>query len=307
MDHRGHGLALTHPVFQHPKTPTFEWEEAERPKRYEGFTSPLYPQGVPETYRIAKFETDKPGVSNPTIVSHEGFFTDVPGFENLAEGFSAKALGSLSIARQGRYLYWGYTIDPKRMTPGAADTFVNALYYMHLHRDSLTVPYVCDTRANFEVYTWLSRDTYLRGVEEHLPGSLVPELRESYTPSFEGADAFVATYLDYLYAGKPGMPSPEKYGCLFDADRDAMALGTANNDPASLARWVALADSGDGEANEQARRCLSRYVHPDIAPKDGAWTPWLKEYQDRVSFIDSTGFWWQLNPLYLERASRTIE
>ena len=303
MDHLGHGLALQHAIFRHPAAAKFEWIERERPAQYVGFESPLYPKGVPEKYRLAKFEVDKPKGWNPTIVSHEGFFTDVPGFENIAEGNSAKALGSLALARQGRYFYWGYSIDPARMTQGAKDSLVNAIYYMRGKRDSRTVDFVCVTREKFRVFTWLGRDRenpYLRGVKEHFPGSLVERARKSYTPSFEGAEAWVKANLDYVYAGKPGMAKDRKYGFLFDVDEDAKALGTPNNKSQSLERWVALA-STDGDEQARARRCLERYVHPDIAPKDKNWAAWYAKQKQRICFVDSTGFWWQLDPRVLER------
>ncbi len=305
MDHLGHGLALQHPVFQHPFKAEFEWVEEPRPKHYEGFTSPLWPKGVPATYRLASFEIGKPDGFNPTLVSHEGFFTDVPGFENLAEGHSAKALGSLSLARQGKHFYWGYSIDPDRMTAGAKDTLVNALYYMHSKRDSLTVQFVCKTRASFKVYTYLGRDSeppYMRGVEEHLPGSLMPKARATYTRSFEGAETWVSQYLDYIYAGKAGMIKDKKYGWLFDIDEDAMKLGTPNSSRKSLERWIALSKGDQAEDKARALRCLERYVHPKIAPKDGNWTRWYATYKDLICFIDSTGFWWQLDPIALERS-----
>ena len=98
MDHLGHGLALQHQIFQRPVPVEFEWIERDRPAHYAaGETSPLYPAGVPETYRLAKFETEKPDGWNPTIVSHEGFFTDVPGFENL-EKLKAQAAAKAESA-----------------------------------------------------------------------------------------------------------------------------------------------------------------------------------------------------------------
>lgn len=307
MDHLGHGLALEHAVFRHPVAARFDSVEKVRPKHYEGFVSPLYPKGVPAKYELVKFETEKPAGWNPTIVSHEGFFTDVPGFENLAEGNSAKALGSLALARQGRYFYWGYSVDPERMTKGAQASLVNALYYMHSVRDSRTVPFVVKTRAIFRVYTWLGRDRdrpYLRGVQEHFPGSLTARARQDYTPTFEGADAWVAENLPYVFAGKEGMPKDAKYGHLFDVDEDAKALRTPNRSRASLERWIALADEGKGEDAARARRCLTRYVHPEIYPASGTWSDWYAKQKHRICFVDSTGFWWQPDPRAVARESR---
>jgi hypothetical protein len=302
MDHRGHGLALNHAVFNTPHKATFE----NRPPRYVGMESPLYPKGVPEKYRMTSFEKQKPDGWNPTLVSHEGFFTDIPGFENLAEGNSAKMLGSLALARQGRYFYWGYTIDPALLTAGAQATLLNVLHYMYGKRQSLTTPFVCKTRRILWVYTRLGRETgYKRGVEEHFPNSLVPEWRKSYTPSFDGAEAWVQTHLPYVFSGKTEKHKNARYKNLFEVDADAMALGTPNNERASLERWMELAGGKAGEDRERARRCLERYVHPDIAPKRGGWKKWYEQQRDRIAFIDSTGFWWQESPVVLEReASR---
>lgn len=300
MDHLGHGLALDHPIFQTPWQAEFDWVEQERPKYYDGFTSPLWPEGVPDTYRLAKFEVDKPAGWNPTIVSHEGFFTDVPGFENLAEGNSEKMLGSLSLARQGRYFYWGYSIDPERTTAGAKDTLVNVLHYMRQKRDDETVQFVCVTRKILRVYTMLGREKgYERGVQEHFLNQLTAEWRETYTPTFDGADAWVAEYLPYVFSGKTAAHTTERYKTVFEVDADAKALGTPNAERASLQRWIELAEQEGGDAEDRARalRCLRRYVHPSIAPEgDASWARWYAGHGDRIVFIESTGFWWQLDP-----------
>lgn len=306
MDHLGHGLALDHAIFQQPNKVEFEWVEQDRPQQYVGDTSPLWPDGVPERYRLAKFEVDKPDGWNPTIVSHEGFFTDVPGFENLAEGNSAKMLGSLSLARQGRYFYWGYSIDPERMTTGAQDTFVNVLHYMRGMRGSETVPFVCVTRRILWVYTVLGKDTgYKRGVEEHFPNQLTDEWRKTYTPTFEGAEAWVKENLPYVFSGKTEAHKSQRYKQVFEVDADAKALGTPNNERESLERWIEQADQLNWDAQMRARalRCLERYVHPSIRPAEGtSWSAWYEQYRDRVVFVDSTGFWWQLDPTRAEIA-----
>jgi len=303
MDHLGHGLALRHAIFNTPHKATFEWIEKVRPKRFVGMDSPLYPEGVPDRYRLALFEKVKPEGWNPTLVSHEGFFVDIPGFENLAEGNSAKMLGSLALARQGRWFYWGYSADPARLTAGAQATLVNVLHYMYGKRDSLTVPFVCKTRRILWVYTRLGRESgYKRGVEEHFLNSLVPEWRESYTDrSFDGAEGWVEKYLPYVFSGKSDKHKSTRYKCLFEVDADAMALGTPNNLRESLERWIELAQGAAGADRKRALACLARYVHPDIRPKRKDWKGWYSRQRDRIVFIESTGFWWQESPEVLER------
>lgn len=302
MDHLGHGLALEHPIFNRPHKPTFDWIERKRPKQYEDLTSTLYPKGVGETYKLALFEKDKPDGWNPTLVSHEGYFTDIPGFENLVEGNSTKMLGSLALARQGRYFYWGYSIDPERLTDGARKTLLNVLHYMSTKRLSRTVPFVCRTRRILWVYTRLGKEKgYMRGVEEHFPNSLVPEWKKTYTPTFEGAADWVAKYLPYVFSGKGEKHRNARYKNLYEVDADAMALGTPNDERESLERWIALAHGDAGEDRDRAVRCLERYVPSDLRPDDGDWKAWYARERDRIAFIESTGFWWQVSPVVLER------
>ena len=79
-----------------------------------------------------------------------------------------------------------------------------------------------------------------------------------------------------------------------------MALATPNHQRASLARWVALASGAEASAaedRERAQRCLTRYVHPAIAPAAGAnWTAWYDARCDELVFVDSAGFYWMLDP-----------
>ncbi len=300
MDHQGHGLALSHDIFTKPNRATFDWVEKERPKHYVGKTSPLWPKGVPEMYRLAQFERNKPDGSNPTIVSHEGFFTDVPGFESLAEGNSSKMLGSLSLARQGRYFYWGYSADPHEMTDGAKDTLINVLHYMRGRRGEKTTPFACKTRKILWVYTVLGKEKgYKRGVEEHFLGQLTPAWRKTYTPTFEGAEAWVKENLPYVFSGKSAQHRGTRYKTIFEVDADAKQLATPNNSRASLEKWIALADGKDTEAEQRAMavRCLQRYVHEPIRPEQGvSWSDWYSQYSRNLVFVDSAGFWWMLDP-----------
>jgi len=307
MDHQAHGLDLNHPIFTTPNKVTFEFHEQPREKQYlPEATSVLYPHGMGETMRLCDFEVDKPADDwNPILVNHEGFFTDVPGLENLAEGHSGKCLGSVSLVRQGRWFYWGYSIDPERTTAPAKDTLVNVLHYMRGKRDSVTVPFVCVTRQILTVYLDLNKESgYLRGIEEHMPGQLTEEWQQDYTDRTpKGYEAWLERYQPYVFSGKGPQHQSERYKQRYEVDKDAMALKTPNKERSSLERWLALAASSAGAAEdrERAQRCLQRYVHPDIAPRDGDWSAWYAKYRERIVFIESTGFWWQEDPRILER------
>ncbi len=302
MDHQAHGLDLNHPIFHTPNEVHFTFTTAPREKQYQNATSVLYPHGMGETFQLVAFERDKPkGSWNPIMVNHEGFFTDVPGLENIAEGHAEKCLGSLSLARQGRWFYWGYSIDPERTTDAAKDTLVNVIHYMHGKRHSLTTRFVCSTRQIFKVFLDLNRRSgYLRGIEEHMVGQLTPESRKTYTDHTPaGCQKWLDEYLPYVFSGKGPQHTSERYKTVFEVDADAMALGTPNAERKSLERWIELVGQ-EGDDHERALRCLKRYVHPDIAPTDGDWTGWYAKYRDRIVFIESTGFWWQEDPRNLE-------
>ncbi|MBK8096022.1 MAG: hypothetical protein IPK26_02890 [Planctomycetes bacterium] len=304
MDHQGHGLALDHVIFRSPNAVTFPGKETPREKQYEHGTSVLYPKGMGATFSLVDFEVDKPADDwNPTLVNHEGFFTDVPGFENLAEGHSGKCIGSLSLARQGRWFYWGYSTDPQRLTPPAQDTLINVLHYMQGMRQAETVRFTCVTRQIFQVYLDLNRESgYLRGIEEHMPNQLTPETLATYTDRTPaGYAAWIGKHVPYVFTGKGEQHKSKRYKQVFEVDADAMALGTPNMQRQSLERWLELARTGEGEDQARAQRCLRRYVHPDIAPTTDDWDGWYAAQRERIVFIESTGFWWQTDPRVLER------
>ena len=146
----------------------------------------------------------------------------------------------------------------------------------------------------------------LVGLGEHLPGQLVPRWRETYTDrSLAGAQAWLDKHLAYVFSGKrpehTGAFYKTRYPSIYEVDADAMALGTPNAARQSLEAWMKLASGPDSEKAQRARRCLSRYVHPSIAPKGKSWEDWYAQYRARIVFIESTGFWWQEDPRILER------
>lgn len=298
MNHQGHGLALQHPIFNRPNKATFPTATAKRGRHQEGYTSPLYPEGMDETYEVVDFEIGPPDGWNPTLVSHEGFFTDVPGFENLAEGVSAKMLGSLSLARQGRYFYWGYSIDPDRLTEPAEATLVNVIHYMAGKRGHTTTPYQCKTRRTLWVYLALNQESgYLRGIEEHFIGSVKEDSRLDYVPTPQGLENWLNENKDFLFSGKDASHRGERYKTIFEVDVEAKSLGTPNYKRESLEKWLEMASSEDEDARVIGRNLLERYVHPTIAPLN--WdspSDWYSPIKDRIVFVDSAGFWWMTPP-----------
>ena len=44
-------MALQHPIFNTPHKTEFEYVESPREKQHEGYTSPLYPEGMGEVMR----------------------------------------------------------------------------------------------------------------------------------------------------------------------------------------------------------------------------------------------------------------
>ena len=300
MNHQGHGLALDHPVFTVPNVVEFETTPAESGVQHAGLTSPLYPEGMGETYDLVDFEVSPPAEPNPTLVSHEGFFTDVPGFESIAEGQSAKMLGSLALARQGSYFYWGYSIDPERLTDPAEDALENAIRYIATKRGAETIPFVCKTRRTLWVYWRLNQESgYLRGIEEHFLGTVLESSREGYEPTPDGLKAWLDENLDYVYSGKTErhLPTESRYKTVFEVDQTAKALGTPNAERKSLERWLHLVSAGEEEDHARAKVLLDRYVHASIKPDD--WSDpegWYQEHGDEIAFVESAGFWWMTVP-----------
>lgn len=304
MNHQGHGLALEHVIFNQPNKAKFPTTTAKRGRHHEGYTSTLYPNGMDETYERVDFEVGPPDGWNPTLVSHEGFFTDVPGFENFAEGESSKMLGSLSLARQGRYFYWGYSIDPDRLTEPAEQTLVNVIHYMAGKRACKTTPFVCTTRRSLWVYLALNQESgYLRGIEEHFLGVVKEESRVDYDPTPEGLKKWLDENQDFVFSGKDESHRGTRYKTIFEVDFEAKKLGTPNGKRESLEKWLELASSSEASARDTGLVLLKRYVHPSIAP--AKWDnpkEWYEEVKDRIVFVESAGFWWIESPLQAQHA-----
>jgi hypothetical protein len=141
-----------------------------------------------------------------------------------------------------------------------------------------------------------------------MPNQLTAQWQETYTDRTpKGYQQWLDKHLAYVFSGKGEQHKSKRYKQVYEVDADAMALGTPNRERQSLERWIQLAMHGIGEDQQRAQRCLQRYVHPSVAPKDSDWRAWYGAQRDRIVFIESTGFWWQEDPRVLEReqASRS--
>ena len=231
------------------------------------------------------------------LVNDNGTFADVRGLENISEGVCAKNLGSLAIARQGRYLFWGFTSDPSAMTEAGRKIFLNAVRHLYACRKDLTTPYLCKPRGNPVCYLDAARTLpgYRERGMKHFVSSLHPDLLKGWKPTVETAQAWLAENLDYLYAD--GESGPYQ---LYNVDQDAKKLRTPNHALKSLEAWIGLA----GEGNPQAKACLARYVDPKIRPADGDWKAWWARHKSRLIFVDTAGFRFVEDPRVLEREAR---
>ena len=109
MDHLGHGLALQHAIFQTPNRVEFEWVDKQRPKHYQGATSPLWPDGVPDSYRLH-------GSGCECSAADTGGSTDVPmlllaialsgGFLSRRRGERAAIVGPKG-PRRNKFPFYG--------------------------------------------------------------------------------------------------------------------------------------------------------------------------------------------------------
>ena len=233
------------------------------------------------------------------LVNDNGTFGDVPGLESISEGICAKPLGSLAIARQGRYLFWGFTSDPSAMTEAGRRIFLNGVRYLYAQRGSLTTPYFCKPRGNLACYLEAARDIpgYQAQGMKHFRNSLHPDLLKDWEPTLDSAQAWLSANLDYLYAD--GESGPYQ---LFSVDGAAKALTTPNRDLGSLEAWIQLAQGKDAEKQGFAKACLARYVDPRLLPADGDWASWWRREKGRLVFVDTAGFRFVEDPRVLAPA-----
>ena len=253
---------------------------------YLGKTSAYDPEPVGKTLSVLRIQTREPGkqrMCGTTLVNDNGTFADVPGLEVIAEGVAPKKLGSLAIARQGRFLYWGFTSDPSGMTEAGRTAFRNAVRHLHARRASRTTP--CLSAPRGALGNYLDLAATVEGYEaqglKHFRGSLDPELLKDWEPTVASGRTWLAENLPYLVTD--GVEGSYQ---VFRVDGNAKRLGTPNHKTESLEAWVRLSREGSPEAGA----CLARYVDPGIAPKDGDWAVWWARWKGRLVFVDTAGF-----------------
>lgn len=85
---------------------------------------------VPEKISVATIHAERQG-GRARLVSTSAGFLDSPDCEHILGGINLKAHDYNAVARQGRFLSWGFHGDPSQMTELGRALFLNAI---RLHR-----------------------------------------------------------------------------------------------------------------------------------------------------------------------------
>lgn len=210
-------------------------------------------------------------------------FLDSPDCEILAGGFNEKTIAHFSIARQGRFLHWGFSGSPDQYTEEGRRLLANCLRYLAgFADDPVRTSRTSDPRVILR---------FLLGLEGWRGIGLPAEMR---TPMAQ-------RFLQGLFA----MPVPAAaFGeraerlAWFDAnaaflrndgagwylDEDAQALGLAIDDPALLEACLANPD-------ERAGRVWQRYTGrtAEDLQRERAW---LSHHRKHLYFTDWGGYRW---------------
>src|SRR5689334_17065378 len=122
-------MRLDHPIFHAPLEPTLELHELEPAKH--GYRGWLEGRELPATIPAWQVQS---GILGREIdygeVSSPYGFEDSPDCEWISSGVNSKGPTSLALGRQGNWFLWGFAGDPRRMTEGGRQVFLNVLVWM---------------------------------------------------------------------------------------------------------------------------------------------------------------------------------
>lgn len=248
------------------------------PPNFKAFTSILdVPDELP-TLRVLREDIGVPG----QVTAGFGFL-DSPDCEIIAGGFNEKTSAHFAIARQGRFLHWGFSGSPDQYTPEGCSLLANCLrHLLGFANDPVREARTTDPR---EILRFMLALNGWRGIG--LPAEIRAPIMEAF--------------LRQLFA----MPiPPEAFGereerlAWFEAnaaylrndgqgwyvDADARAMGFAIDDPALLEACLASPDERSGRVWER----YARRPATDLASERG----WLAHHRRHLYFTEWGGYRW---------------
>ena len=263
----------------------------------------------------------------PGIVTVPGV-GDSPDTEVISGGTCIKDVDAIAIARHGNFFQWGFRASPRHMTEPAKLSFINSIHYIKnfkgaerivehkapFRKAAMDVPYLLSDQGwavrkshfeRIEARNQKVRDKVAAGTatEEEKQfakfigkpstverGSLLKQMPKELVAEF-GEDW--NRYLEY-YQANMGYLYPLDMYHNFEVDKDAQALGIANNDVAILERSIELLEAG--EQVELAQRVLKRYTEMDYRTAS-EWRQWLNSNRSKLFFTEVGGYKFMVNTL----------
>ncbi|MAG57000.1 MAG: hypothetical protein CMJ83_11960 [Planctomycetes bacterium] len=263
-------MDASHPIFNTPDKVELVYEEIDTPDHYA-----RYPEGPALGKKLKVWRVHgKLRAKDYGLVSDGYGFDDSPDCEYISGGVNSKGPRSVALGRQGNFFLWGFSAPPGDMTDQAKRVFVNTLVYMKQFDGQRPLGQKAG-RARGWAYVfahWLGDDHLSQYAKKSFGAR---ELEES------GGDPKKMAALLKRHDGFL------RHDNGWTIDRDALALGLANRDPALLERCVSLLEKG--EDRERALRLLRRYTGEEHGDAK-AWRRWFEARKDRLYFTDTGGF-----------------
>lgn len=242
---------------------------------------------VPErvaTLRILRDATGVPGQATA------GFgFLDSPECEIIAGGFNDKSQAHFAIARQGRFLHWGFAGSPSQYTDAGRALLTNCLDYLcGFAHDPIRQSRTASPRTILRMLLGLNG---WRGAG--LPAEIAALMQQQYLQQLFGGDVPAESFGEQAQrlAWLDGAAAYLRHdGCHWRADDDARAMGFAIDD-------LALLDACLETADARAARLWQRYTGRLFEDVE-AEALWLSRHRPHLYFTEWGGYRWvsQLDP-----------
>jgi len=271
-------VALQHPIFQtpYPVDPTFV--ETKTPQSYRNYPAG---QNLPSTLRTWKVQTkDYPEIDVGLVSSPTGF--NEPDSEVISSGLNSKGPESVAIARHGNFFFWGFFAQPEHMTEEARKVFANSVAYITRFDGQRPV----SKRLNMSRDDLAQYFVWAKNSPAILRRAFGNDLVAQFDGDVAGLEKHVEENLGYMQA----ISRRE-----IRIDKDAKAVGIANNDVAMLQHCINHFESTNQIKADRAKRLLERYTNESFATT-GQWQRWLDTNRDRLFFSDIGGFKWYVMP-----------